>query len=781
MINIRTKMVLAFLITVVICLAAAFVISFAGYKLIVSDIAASAVNNNEQVNVIQNISNLLNLQQQIAAQSVINSDVSSKEEFSKNNEQVSALIDKLSSNSKGEDAVELKKLKETSGQYMSLFLDKIVSGILQSDRTGLDSQLKSYKSDYEALLKQEQQLKDLLDERASSRLDSFAGMLENVAVGAGKQSAAILKLSENVKALKGNMSILAQTPALDAGGNANADFTNRLESLKLGLDAVDNDGTILSQLSDEAVDLLERIDLASVKSDIFFLESMNLLIHNTRSMMTWPMDMLVSGGELTQAYAAASEEAGKNIETLEKVVTKEDKALLESIGSAVKALNEKFVQIHENYKIVTGVKLYKSYEELTMLYEQQQQSLSALEASFRQYLAADVKESNELKIVLLWSLAVMALVSLLSGMFIAFILSRNILKPIKSITNLLGRAESGDLTVRTSVPGRDEIGMLSEKVNRVLDSQQKVVEQVASTSGDIGVLRKKLTELFHHSSDNAGKARSGVRSAIEGIKAEGKRPKANIKGINELAAEVGDFSAAADKAVRDGMKAIEAAITGEKSVEEAGDAIKNVTGTVREIADSINQLDASSNKIGIITNTITEIATKTNLLALNAAIEAARAGQQGKGFTVLADEIRKLAEGSNKAAGEIKALIAEIQKRISFAVDRIGEGVSGVDEGVVSISKARENIYDITESIKFVIESLKSAAASLQSRKFTVDEMIKLMEGMNGSSEFSSAAGEFVEAELEKQKEALRQMEEMSGRLDDISDNMNRVIERFKI
>ena len=258
----------------------------------------------------------------------------------------------------------------------------------------------------------------------------------------------------------------------------------------------------------------------------------------------------------------------------------------------------------------------------------------------------------------------MALVSLLIGMLIALLLSRNIVKPIKNITSLLGRAESGDLTVRTSVGSRDEIGMLSEKVNRVLDSQQKMVEQVASTTGDIGILRKKLAELFHHSRDNAGKVHSSVKSAVEGIKADGKRPDINIKGINELAAGVGDFSAATDKVVKDGMKAIEAAITGEKSVEEAGDAIKNVTGTVREIADSINQLDASSNKIGIITNTITEIASKTNLLALNAAIEAARAGQQGKGFTVLADEIRKLAEGSNKAAGEIKALIAEIQKRI---------------------------------------------------------------------------------------------------------------------
>ena len=125
MINIRTKMVLAFLITVVICLTAAFGISLAGYKLIVSGIVASADNNNEQVDGIQKINELISLEQQIAAKAVINSDVLSKEEFTKNNEQVTSLIDKLSANSTGKDADELKKLKETSKQYLTCSLIKL--------------------------------------------------------------------------------------------------------------------------------------------------------------------------------------------------------------------------------------------------------------------------------------------------------------------------------------------------------------------------------------------------------------------------------------------------------------------------------------------------------------------------------------------------------------------------------------------------------------------------------------------------------------------------------
>ncbi len=781
MINIRTKLVLAFLITVVICLSAASGISFAGYKLIVSGIVASADNNNRQVDGVQEINELVGSQQQMAAKAVIASDLSSKEEFAKINEQVGALIDRLALNSGGKDADELKKLKEANKQYTALFLDGILPGILQSDRAELDSLINTAIADHEALLQQELQLQELLKSRAASRLSSFASLLENASAGAGKQSEALAKLSGNVEALKAGMEALAGIQAVDGEGNANADFVKQWESLRLGLEAINSDGTALSLLSGEAADLLDRIDLESVKSDMFFLESMNSLVHNTRSMMVCSMEALASGGELPPAFGEASEEAAKNIEVLEKVVTNKDGALLTAISSGVAALGGKLADIHERYKTISGVQLDRSYESFSTLYEQQWQSLEGLEASFKQYLAEDVEKSNELKNVLLWSLAAMTLISLLIGMLIALLLSRSILKPIRNLSVQLGRAESGDITARTSVDSRDEIGILSEKVNSVLDSRQKMVEQVASTSGDIGILRKTLAELFRHSRDNAGRIYSSVKSVMDGIKTEGKRPDINLEGITELATGVGDFSAATDRVVKDGMKAIEAAIFGEKSVEEAGDAIKNVTGTVREIAGSIHQLDESSNRIGIITNTITEIASKTNLLALNAAIEAARAGQQGKGFTVLADEIRKLAEGSNKAAGEIKALIAEIQKRIGFAVERIGEGVSGVDEGVARINKARESIYAITESIRFVLESLKTAASAVQSRKFTTDELRKLAEGVNGTSEMSAAAGELVEVELEKQKEAVRQMEEMSARLDEISENMNKVLEQFKI
>ena len=123
--------------------------------------------------------------------------------------------------------------------------------------------------------------------------------------------------------------------------------------------------------------------------------------------------------------------------------------------------------------------------------------------------------------------------------------------------------------------------------------------------------------------------------------------------------------------------ALEITKTGEKTTQEAFDAISKASTIVKDISVSMNQLDQSSGKIGEITNTITDIASRTNLLALNAAIEAARAGSEGRGFAVLADEIRKLAEASGRAAGEIKKQLKDIQTQIQTTADYMGEGVSG--------------------------------------------------------------------------------------------------------
>jgi methyl-accepting chemotaxis protein len=349
------------------------------------------------------------------------------------------------------------------------------------------------------------------------------------------------------------------------------------------------------------------------------------------------------------------------------------------------------------------------------------------------------------------------------------------------MTNLLEKAGKGDLTERIRSGRSDEIGKLGQRVNDVLDGQQRMLEQVRTTSGDIGTLRKGLSDLFAHSRESAGKVSNGLKNIMENIFTSAKHPAINPERSTLIHNETDGLAATTGKAVAEGMKVMEIAVTGEKSVQEAQMVIRNATETVRQIADSINDLEDSSSKIGAITNTITEIASKTNLLALNAAIEAARAGQQGKGFTVLADEIRKLSDGSNKAAGEIKQLIKEIQGRIQLAVDRISDGVSSVDEGAGKIESARNSILEISGTVNQIVETLKEAANTVKIKQDNTEELIGTIDSLTRAASQTAASGEAIDEGLELQHKTMKQIEDMTFKLDEVTGTLDSLVEQFKI
>jgi methyl-accepting chemotaxis protein len=780
MINIRTRVILSFLMVVFISIVTVTGISYIGYNLVVSGIISSTDNNNVRVNGIHEIKDLLYNEQQLISESIVNSDISRNEEFKKMNDLIKNSIDKLTKQLETKDANELKNLDALNKQYFESY-NNVLSAMQQSDRKELSSLFAAFKANFDTLLQQEQKLKDLFNISADTRLKSVLSAADMVKNMAGEQSAELPDILADIQKVKDEINTIASLPVLDSQSTGNSEYQMLAEDIGNRLAVIEKAISAAVLTSDITGKVFDESGIDSITDEISALNNAGRLIYWSQVKFGAAAAAIVTEGGIPAEYSQAEEKLRGYLEALMVSIPTQSRELADSINQADTALDENFNKIWDSFKSIENAQLGQKYSDAGAVFDLQQASLNKLESSFKQYLAKDIADSNRLKSNLIKILAGMALLSLFIGMLTAMLLSSNILKPIKSLTSLLGKAENGDLTVRISNKRKDEIGRLGEKVNNVLDGHQRMVEQVKSTNSDIGVIKKKLSDLFLHSRDNAVKVSNGVKNVIDSIKTGVKHPGESLREINEITAGVEGLSDATDKVVRDGMKAVEMAVTGEKSVEEAETVIKNVTDTVRQIADSINQLDASSNKIGVITNTITEIATKTNLLALNAAIEAARAGQQGKGFTVLADEIRKLAEGSNKAAGEIKHLIAEIQNRIQFAVDKIGDGVSSVDMGVIKINTAKTNILDITEAIRYVVESLKAASLTVQNQKFMAAGLMKVMDSLSSAASQTVVTGENVGVELEKQKVDLKQIEEMSRKLDEVSENMNRMLEHFRI
>jgi len=858
MINIRAKLVLAFMITVLICSAATLAVTFGGYNLVVAGIAASADSNNARVADIRKIRDQLDAQQMLVSQSVADLDLSAANEFNKMNEELVQAVSALSGQSESSEAGILDRFIEVNSQYAEVFNSRISDSIKKTDRAAYEALFNDFTDKYDALILKEQELKMLVQEQVDAVVHSILLDKESLKVLAEEHQAALndltsavervldeyessaasneqlaavqARLQAEIKELRNEIDRLKQQPndpkasgtgqsgATQSGlpqtdasksdtaqsgvaqsgsvqsGAAKSGTTQIISSSALGFKAYDKslENSVRAYLDEatrtgsQSAQIIEGLDSETLQIALTKLELIDTAISATQEAYSKAIEVIngnedINGqGEVIPEFDRMIMDADAGLSKLKTLLTARNAPVA---ADAIEACSE----FADSYKPVVSARralsengLADGYDKAVELYTMQLESLTSLEEAYKRYLANDIERSRALKSRLLWALCGISAVSLLIGILVAYLVSRNILIPIRIMTKILERAGKGDLTGRVRDRRNDEIGVLGARVNDVLDGQAKIIKHVKNTTSDIGVLRKSFADLFVHSRENTEKVSHSLKSVFENLIAGVMQPAANAEpSVGNDRAE--DLVLTTDKAVEDGMKVMEIAVTGEKSVEEAEAVIRNVTETVRQIADSINDLEDSSGKIGEITDTITAIASKTNLLALNAAIEAAKAGQQGIGFTVLAEEIRKLSEGSNKAAREIRKLISEIQGRIQYAVDRIGDGVTGVDEGAGKIRVARDNILQITSVIGNIIETLKAMANEVKEKQGNTGELDEAVNILEQAASHTAASSEQITADLEQQQQTIKQMEEMTSKLDEVTESLNSLLEQFMV
>ncbi|MBS4099085.1 MAG: methyl-accepting chemotaxis protein [Sulfuricella sp.] len=340
------------------------------------------------------------------------------------------------------------------------------------------------------------------------------------------------------------------------------------------------------------------------------------------------------------------------------------------------------------------------------------------------------------------------------GLLVAWSIIRSIATPLNQMRATIGEVEQhGDFTLRIPVISDDEVGQTAKSFNHLMAALQQSLGEVLDSIARVSGAAKNLSDSSRqvaHSSEAQSESTSSMAAAVE-----------------QMTVSINHVSGSAQEAVAISRKSGSLSSEGRDIINKAAAEMARLADTVRNTSGVIEELGQHSNQISSIVQVIKDVADQTNLLALNAAIEAARAGEQGRGFAVVADEVRKLAERTTKATEEITQMIGNMQHSAQTAVSTMGSAVEQVNSGVALANQAGASIIQIKDGADRVVGVVDDISAALAEQSSASNEIAGQVEKVAQMTEENSATA--------------HETSDAAANLQELANAMRSAVGRFRI
>lgn len=392
----------------------------------------------------------------------------------------------------------------------------------------------------------------------------------------------------------------------------------------------------------------------------------------------------------------------------------------------------------------------------------------------------DEHELNKDTKAILLTLITVLIITAVIAVGISILVTKSITVNLNKIKDVMTKASKGDLTELVQIKSKDEIGVLAKNFNVMIENISQILRNVEKSSQTVVDTATNLSAMTEETTASVAEVSRAIEEISNGAVQQASSTQDASDEMDKLVDGIGSIETSTKEIDEVSLNTKDLSNKGLKMVKLLMDKSEETKETTQSVAEIVEDMSKSTEEISKISQTITQITEQTNLLSLNASIEAARAGEAGRGFAIVADEIRKLAEQSKSSTEEIKRIVEAIQNKSSIAVEAMGLAQNIVIEQDKTVEDTNVIFNDIYGSISKLIEKVENIKEKVLNINTEKEEVVSQIQNISSVAEETAASSEEVSASTEEINATMEEFNNYVMGLQNLSETLNEELSKFK-